>query len=35
MQGTFYPDLVHVFYTTTHVDDETKYLYATVKGKFI
>lgn len=35
MKDTFYPNLVKVFYTTTHMDGEARYLCATVKGKFI
>jgi len=35
MKGTFYLELVRVFYTTTHIDGETRYLYAKVKGKTI
>ena len=31
----FYPELVRVVYTTTHIDGETGYLCAEVKGKQI
>ena len=33
MKGTFYPDLVRVFYTITHIDGDTGFLCAKVKGK--
>lgn len=35
MKGTFYPDLVKVFYTTTHIDREIGFLCEKVKGKSI
>ncbi|KAG5034982.1 hypothetical protein JHK87_009892 [Glycine soja] len=35
MKGTYYPKLVRVFYTTTHIDGDIGFLCVKVKGKHI
>ena len=35
MKGTYYTDLVKVFYTTTHIDGDTEFLCVDVKGQQI
>jgi len=35
MKGTYYTDLVKVFYTTTHIDRDIGFLCAEVKGQQI
>ena len=35
MKGTYYTDLVKVFYTTTHIDGDTEFLCVEVKGQQI